>query len=108
MKNKNNHMENKNKLKLVAKNGLNKLESEVKDVSTEIVDIPVIGADNEKSADNEKIPEGYLKLPPMMDLILFHLSSVTFANEFYHHDAEYRYAFISECMKALTKLMNDE
>lgn len=60
-----------------------------------------------KEVDSEEAPEGYLKLPPMMDLILFHLSSVTFANEFYHHDAEYRYAFISECMKALTKLMNE-
>lgn len=92
-------MKNKNKPKLVAK-------PEVEDVTVEITDTSVIKVDDK--IDDEVVPEGYLKLPPMMDLILFHLSSVTFANEFYHHDAEYRYAFISECMKALTKLMNDE
>lgn len=80
-------MGNKNKPKLIAK-------PETENVVVEI--------------ENEKVPEGYLKLPPMMDLILFHLSSVTFANEFYRHDAEYRYAFISECMKALSRLMNEE
>lgn len=92
-------MGNKNKPKLVAK-------PETEDVVVEITDTPAIKVASK--IDDEEVPEGYLKLPPMMDLILFHLSSVTFANEFYRHDAEYRYAFISECMKALTRLMNEE